>query len=423
MTSDADRNQNSLLDVVSTSVAGMRDGVGPLLAVFLIQNTTWSAQTLSWVLSIPNIVNLCAQIPAGILFDRSKFQGALLACGGVFMAAAAFGLSTVPPLPWLAVFQLLAGLACALISVGVTAASLTTATPSRIGGRLARNEIFSKIGNFGAIAITGYIAQTYSLRSMFNVLYLLTAALVVSSLLLKKATPRKDKGGNTSSESTQDIIDEAESEAAKQIEQKSIISEGRLKLAFFDRNFRAIVITSCIYQLANASQFFIFEQTFVRNQANGGAGILSISLFATQVVIILASLTLARWTKQMHPLRLIEYGFLLIALRAIIFSFQFGLLSLAIAQILDGCIAAILIIVPARAIAALNQENFNSMSGALGMCVVFGATASNLLAGLLINYAGCVKAYLAFCLIAGFGALINRRMMLRLPVLTPNTGN
>ena len=373
------------LDFISFAVAGMRDGAGPLLTVFLIQNTHWSPQELSWILAAPGMINMLAQIPIGVAFDKAKHQNWLIALGGVLMAGAAFGISQVPSFALTFAVQLVTGMACCLISVGVPALTLTTVSAADFGPRLARNEVFSKIGNFGAIAVTGYIAQKFNLHSIFYVVYCLAFILMTSALAVDKS----------------ELI-------TRSVDNPTYALPFRTSLANVLRQtlFIKMVCISFIYQFANSSLLLIFEQSFVRQQNNGGAGILAGALFATQIVIIIGCLALARWTKQVEPIKLLGFGFIMIIIRSLAFVCHLGLVSLSVAQLLDGCIAAILIIVPIRALASLNDENFNVMSGVLGTCVVLGATLSTLLSGVLIAALGFNAAFIAFAGAAFIGALI-----------------
>lgn len=371
----------NILDLVSLSVAGMRDGVGPLLTVFLIQKTHLDPRQLAWILAAPSFINIFFQVPVGLLYDKIRCPERLLAAGAFLMACAAFGISKLPNFFAILGMQVITGFACCLISVGMPALCLVVVSSPRFGARLARNEIFSKIGNFGAIAVTGYVAQNYSLSSIFYVAYLLAAMLFVSAMLI----PSRERLLLVN----------------KPVEIKSIpcVFCTILSRPFFVK----ILFGASLYQFANASLFLIFEQSFVRLQKNGGAGILSISIFITQIIIILAGLAVARWTKSKNALLVLAWGFALILFRSILFACQFGLVSLMAAQLLDGCIAAILIIVPIRAIASANDENFNVMSGVLGMCVALGAALSTLMAGWLMSMFGVVNSFLVFGLIAACG--------------------
>lgn len=400
-------DKNKVLDVVNVSVAGMRDGIGPLLTIFLIQKTRLDPQQLSFLLAAPSLINILAQVPVGVWLDRVHHQGRIVALGAAFMALASFGISTVPPFVWMFGIQLLAGLACCLVSVGVPAVSLSVVSANGFGARIARNEIFSKVGNFGALALTGYLTQKYSIHAMFYVVYAFAASLIISSFSLKK--PLSPTQTDTAIE-----IDSA-THLNKGFDRSEFVKElaiveaacASTPVVWRDKYFRKLVAAAFVLQFSNASLFLIFEQSFVRKQVNGGVGILSAALFATQVVIILASLAIARWTKKVEPINILRVAFVLIAIRSAVLAAQQGLVSLMVAQFFDGCIAAILIIVPARALASANSGNFNVLSGILGTCVAMGAMASTLSAGYLIAHFGFVCAFLAFGAFALLGLLLS----------------
>jgi len=369
------------LDALNVAVAGMRDGVGPLLSVFLIQYAALDPTGLSWVMAAPGIAALCLQIPLGFIYDKVADRRKVLAGGGLAMLFAAFVLSRVPGFYGLLGAQAITGLAMALLSVGVPALSLQISGKEGFGKRLARNEVFCKVGNFSALGLTGLITQKLGLHLMFYVIYAFAAAVILASFLVPKPEP----------------------EALQPKKLKLAQAEGPSILeALKSPPFLALIFLTTLYFFGNSSMLFVFEQRFVPAHPNGGAGYISTAMGMNQVVVFFATLYLARKADLGDPIRILGIGFLLMLVRGLAYAGDFGLYSLGLGEFLDGFLAAIVIIVPSRAIASLCEKNFNVLSGFVGTAACLGASLSTIGAGYFIKHFGHSVAFLIF---AGVGAL------------------
>ena len=380
-------SKNSSLDLVASSVAGMRDGAGPLLAVFLIQEAALSPSALSWVMAAPGIASLCLSAPVGFFYDKIADRRRLLALGGALMLLASFLISLNPRFYLLFLAQALAGIAMPLLSCGIPALSLQLFGAAGFGPRLARNEVFSKLGNFVSLGITGFLTQRYGVEYMFPVIYCFAGLVIVTSLLVRAPALRAE--------------DHQTSE-----ENKPRAPSLHLRQVLKSRRFLMLVALTCLYFLSNSSMLFIFEQRFVPLHPNGGAGYISSALALTQAVIFVSSIYLARMRDLGNPLRYLLIGFFLMLVRGLLYAGDGSLPILAAGQLLDGMIAAIVIIVPTRALAVLNEKNFNLLSGSFGTFCSLGASASMVSAGYLIQGIGFEGAFLAFSGLALLGALV-----------------
>src|ERR1700761_1840097 len=63
---------NSPLDVINFSLADVRDGLGPYLAIYLLTVRKWDEASIGAVMSLASLAGILAQTPAGALIDRSR---------------------------------------------------------------------------------------------------------------------------------------------------------------------------------------------------------------------------------------------------------------------------------------------------------------------------------------------------------------
>ena len=95
----------------------MRDGAGPLLAVFLIQATALNSTDLSWVMAAPGLACVCLQAPIGYVFDAARDKRLLLAAAACLLAGSAWALSNFSGFWVLFAAQALVGVTMAILSV------------------------------------------------------------------------------------------------------------------------------------------------------------------------------------------------------------------------------------------------------------------------------------------------------------------
>ena len=374
---------DSRIDLLSLSLAGMRDGVGPVLTLYLVSQLGLNPVELSWVIAAAGVAALLSQTPIGFIYDRIPNKSHLIALGAFIMAVSCYSMSLTRSVPILVTLQMCVGFATCLISVGVPAVCVGFVRDDKLATRLARNEIFAKIGNFSALALTGFLMQKFSLSWVFYIVPILAVPVIWSALRLPSV--------------------DVPVSSARPLEPVSF--KAALLRSCATKGFLTLTTLGFLFAFANGAMFFIFEQDFMKSTAMNKVGIISASLILTQVTITFAMIFLSR-LKNFSAYQIFGFSFVLILLRALLLSVDLGVMSLAPAQILDGMIAAILFTVPMRIVAGIDRENFNVMSGMLGTCVSLGATLSTLFAGFAVQNYGSIATYLIFGSVALLGLMI-----------------
>lgn len=367
------------LDVLSLSLAGLRDGIGPILTLYLVREIHLNPVALSWVVAAPGIAAMCSQTPIGFIYDRIADKRKLLMIGAVLLAASCFFIGSVSSIAALIALQLVFGFANCLLSAGVPALSVSAAGAEGLGRRLARNEVFSKIGNFSVLGAVGYLTQMFSVSWLFYSIPVLAAPVVGAA----RAVPAA-KG--------------IQGPASKRPRRTFINS---VKFALRSRSVCFLVGLAFLYEFAASAQLMTFEQAFVKTQPNGGTATVASAMVLTQLVISSVIFLLGR--TKIAPYNFLVAGFVVIALRALVFAAGFGVPGFYVAQFLDGIAAAIMLTIPMRILAMRDQANFNMTSGMVGTCVSIGSTASLLTAGYIIAAHDSETTFLVLSTIAVIG--------------------
>ena len=231
------------MDLLSLTLAGMRDGVGPVLTLYLISHLGLNPVELSWVVAAAGVATLLSQTPIGFIYDRVGNKSHLIALGALLMAIACYFMSFTRSVPILISLQMLIGFSTCLINVGVPAVCVGLTSREELSGRLARNEVFSKIGNFSALALTGFLMQTLSFSWVFYIVPILAMPVIWSSLRL----PARERVALTPSN------------CKKPSFQSALLRSSRSPC------FLVLSGLGLLFAFANGAMFFTFEQAFMKS--------------------------------------------------------------------------------------------------------------------------------------------------------------
>src|SRR5947209_2007350 len=84
------------LDLLSFSLADVRDGLGPYLSVYLLLTHHWDQASIGFVVAVGGIAGVVAQTPVGALVDKTTAKRALVIGGAVGVAVAALAMPLLP---------------------------------------------------------------------------------------------------------------------------------------------------------------------------------------------------------------------------------------------------------------------------------------------------------------------------------------
>lgn len=71
------------LDLLSFSLADVRGGLGPYLAIYLLLTHHWDQASIGFVMGVGVIAAILAQAPIGAMIDKATARRALVIAGAV----------------------------------------------------------------------------------------------------------------------------------------------------------------------------------------------------------------------------------------------------------------------------------------------------------------------------------------------------
>ncbi|GAB6843545.1 MFS family permease [Methylorubrum rhodinum] len=384
------------LDALNFTLADVRDGLGPYLAIYLLAvrgpDQGWNEATIGLVMTIAGIAGLVAQTPAGALIDRSRNKRAI-----VIAAALAVTLSCLV-LPWISNFALVAAtqsvsaIAGAIFPPALAGITLGIVGPRYFAKQIGRNEGFNHAGNAVSAMLAGGLAYLFGPIVVFWLMGIL-AALSIGAMLL---VPAKDIDDDLARG-----LDHAEDQGAEQ--------PSGLSLLLRNRHLMLFAGLCAAFHLANAAMLPSVGQLLTKVVGKDYAtSLIAICIVAAQLVMVPIAVMVGRKADQFgrKPIFLAAFGFL--ALRGVLYTVSDSPFWLVAVQCLDGIGAGIFGALFPIVVADLTRGTgrFNVAQGAVATAQGLGASFSATLAGVIIVGAGYSAAFLVLASIAAAGFVV-----------------
>lgn len=359
------------LDYFNLFVANVQTGFGPFIAVYL-SGQSWTQTAIGVALSVGTVSSMASQVPAGALVDAIRNKTRVAAFSVLVFTASAlmFAIYPIPLFVYLA--EVLHGISSCTLGPAIAAMSLALAGRFGMAVRLGRNARYSAVGNGVGAALMGACGQYLSERGVFY----LTAALTLPALLTLLPLRRFSRARSA-----------AQSGSAEQ-------PKARVLKVLADR--RLLVFCGCamLFTFANAPLLMLISGTLAARGSNPSL-LIGACIVLPQIIVALASPAVGRIADR-HGRRLVLIiGFLMLPLRALVFSTTSNAAVVIGVQVLDGVAGAgfgILVPLVVSDVAA-RSGHFNLSLGAVGFAIGIGSTLSTSAAGWVADHFGMRHAF------------------------------
>ncbi|MDB5373761.1 MAG: transporter [Belnapia sp.] len=391
------------LDALNFSLADVRDGLGPYLAIYLLAVHQWDQASIGVALSASAIAGLVAQTPGGALVDALRAKRGLVVAAAL---AVTFSCLVVPMVTgfWPVVLtQGLAGIAQSVFAPAIAAITLGVVGRAAFARRTGRNESFNHAGNAFAAAAAGALSYLFGPIVVFWLL----AGMALASIVAVLAIPAEAID--------HDVARGLDAGATRQEGEPSAWS-----VMLANRPLLVFAVCVVLFHFANAAMLPLVGQKLAARDANQGTALMSVCIVAAQLVMVpmamLAGAKADTWGRK--PLFL--GGFLVLAARGALYTLSDDPYWLVVVQMLDGVGAGLFGALFPVIVADLTRGSghFNISLGAIATAQGIGASLSQAAAGFVVVAAGYSAAFLALGGIAALGALLFRWQM---PETRPGT--
>jgi MFS family permease len=381
------------LDALNFTLADVRDGLGPYLAIYLIAvrgpDQGWNEATTGMIMTIAGIAGLVAQTPAGALIDRSRHKRAIVIAAALAVTLSCLALPFITNFYAVAATQSLAGIAGAIFPPALAAITLGVVGPKLFSRRIGRNEGFNHAGNAVSAALAGGLAYLFGPIVVFWLMGVL-AALSIAAMLMVPAQAIDDDLARG--------LDCAEDESCEQPSGLAALLQNKYLMLF--------ALLAAIFHLSNAAMLTSVGQLLTHLSGKENAtSLIAICIVAAQCVMVPVAMFVGAKADAIgrKPIFLAAFGVL--ALRGVLYTFSNNPFYLVAVQLLDGIGAGVYGALFPIVVADLTRGTgrFNVSQGAVATAQGLGASLSATLAGVIIVSAGYSAAFLALAAIAGLG--------------------
>jgi predicted MFS family arabinose efflux permease len=375
------------LDAVNFLLADTQGGLGPYLDVFLVTGEGWPRAWVGALKIVDGVLGLCLRTPLCSLIDRTRAKRTLLAIAISVIALCALAIYLSPH--FLPVIFANSLMAMAGVLTGPTVAAITLGAVSRkaLGRRLGRNAAFDHAGNVSVALIAGAVGWALGQSAVFLLVpaFAVLAITAVYSIPASAIDHDRARGGMRQAE-----------------------SGGSWWTAL--KEHPALMTYGCcalLFHFANAPLLPLVGQKLAFANKEFATAAMSACIIGAQAVMLPVALIAGRTADRIGRKPVLLAGFLILPLRAFLYTVSDDPSWLLGVQLLDGVGAGIFGAITPLVAADIMQGSgrFNLAQGTVGTMQGIGAASSGLVAGLIADQFGYRAAFAALGSVAVFALI------------------
>lgn len=396
-------NPHNLLAWLNFFVADVRDGLGPFLGVFLLQNGFGESQ-IGYISTISHIIALSLGVPCGILVDKTTRKKELV---GAFIALI-IAFCTLNYLFPSFVFTLIAQGLVALSGVFL-ASAFAALTLGIVGVRdyplqTARNEAYKHAGTAFGAALSFCLALYFGIVSVFAITAVLGGVSLVVLTLIKR-------------ESINDFTARGEIHSKATFEAKPT----RLIALFTDKRVLFLSAIMFCFHLSNAAMLPLLSQRAQRLGIDSSGAYAAATILIAQGVMIFVAFVCGRLLGRVdsceNPSKSAGFSvyfwlffacFFALIIRGGVAAHFDSMWAMIVVQVLDGVGAGVSgVILPVVVAFILRGSGHINAGFAFALtCGGLGGALSNGVGGYFAQYYGYFSAYLFLGSVALCGLIL-----------------
>ncbi len=390
------------LDMLNFTLADVRDGLGPYLAIYLIAvrgpGEGWNEATVGFVMTLAGFAGLLAQTPMGALIDRTPNKRAMIGIAALMVTLCCVVLPLVSNVYMVAATQSLAQIAAAVFAPALAAITLGIVGPAAFTRHIGRNEGFNHAGNAFSAALAAMLG--YAFGPM--VVFWLMGIMAVASIAALWRVPAHEIDDN--------LARGLESNAAPHAH--APVSAWQALLS--NRHLMLLALLAAIFHLANAAMLTSIGQqlTYIVGK-DSATSLVALCIVAAQCVMVPVAILTGRSADRFGRKPIFLVAFAVLALRGVLYTFSDNPYYLVAVQCLDGVGAGIYGALIPVIVADLTRGTgrFNVSQGAIATAQGVGAAISATIAGLIIVNFSYAHAFMVLAGIAGLGFVLYLLLM------------
>ncbi|MBS0971950.1 MFS transporter [Serratia rubidaea] len=379
------------LCLLSFFMSDVRDGLGPFLGVFLI-NDRWSAEDIGYVMTAGGIAGLVATLPAGILADATAHKRLLVSLAALLIMSGTLLLWFFPHPLMVYASQVTAGVSAALIGPLMAGLTLGLVGQRLFAHQLGRNEAYNHGGNMLSALLAGAASWFWGLGAVFLLMIVMTCGALMAAFAIRE----QDIDHRVARGLKPDETPAQMPSLATLVKMPALMLTGLTLLLFHLSNAAQLPMLSM--QVASGEQARAFNPGLYA----------AMTVVIAQCVMIPVALLVSRYVRKYGYQKLILLALMVLPVRAMTAALWPSPWAAIPVQIFDGLSAGILgVAVPGFIASLLNGTGHVNAGQALVMLVQgFGAALSPAVAGAIATHYSWRDAFMSLAGIAVMALLI-----------------
>jgi MFS family permease len=362
--------------------ADISTGVGPFLAVYLTANQHWKAAPIGIALAAMSFSAVITQSFAGYIVGRTAKKRIPIIIASIVMGIMCFSIPFFPSFPYIICVQIIMGMASAFYLPTLIALAGALARGKEFDGIISKNQSFNHAGNVLSAIFIGVVGRFTNNEGIFYCLLALAILCTITALSIPQQEIKKPQPEQTDSKSN------------------SLI--GILKY----KPLLIFLLTAFCFHLANGAMLPMVGRAVSVGKNENSSLYLSACVIVAQLVMVPVCYICG---KQVHKGRkwLLVIAFIVLPIRAVLYTFSGNPYYLVAVQILDGVAAGIFGVVSILMVSDLMGKSGNAIfaQGLLITVADLGGSCSNVMSGFIVDAAGFPTAFIVLAAIA-VGALV-----------------
>jgi len=370
------------LDAVNFLLADVRGALGPYLNVFLVTEQQWTQTEVGWVTAIGGLLGIVFQTPIGAAIDVVRGKRAAIV---IALAILGLGATTIYFWPhfWpVAIANSLMAIVGDVFGPAVAALTLGLVTRKQLARQMGRNSAFDHAGNVAIALLAAGVGYIFSQRAVFLMvpLFAMLACIAVLSIPAKAI----------------DFDRARDFEATSPNGSGNKNGPARYSVLFQSRPLVIFGLCVMLYHFANAALLPLVGQKLATAHPKQATAMMSACIVAAQAVMLPIALLVGRTADTWGRKPLFLAGFIVLPIRAILYTLSDNSAWLISVQLLDGASAGIFGALMPLVIADIMRGTgrYNLAQGAIAAALGIGAALSGLVAGIIVDHFGYDAAFL-----------------------------
>ena len=381
------------LDAINFLLADVRGALGPYLNVFLVTQQHWSQSEVGVVTTIGGLLGLAVQTPIGAAIDTTRAKRGVIVLALAVLALGAVVIFALPTFWPVAAANSLMAVVGDVFGPAVAALTLGLYARKQLARRMGRNSAYDHAGNVAIAVAAGAVGYAFSQRAVF----LLVPVFAVLAAIATLSIPA-------------DAIDNDRARDLREAPEAGGAPAGAEGIGILFRSRPLVVFGVCVmlFHLANAALLPLVGQKLAAAHPKEATAMMSACIVAAQAVMLPIALLVGRTADSWGRKPLFLAGFIVLPIRAVLYTLSDNSAWLIGVQVLDGVGAGIFGALTPLVIADIMRGTgrYNLAQGAVATAQGIGASLSGLIAGVLVDHAGYGATFLALGAVAAVAATV-----------------